>query len=190
MPNIIVREVINRPDTVSDQEYFVYMSMLLQLDDLMRNITIEFEEKLNIGGLYKFDIKKNIKSIYDKLKANPKCKWESLSNDMINAFGEDGEVIEDIFKRLFGLKKGKTVCFVPQFRVGDKVWTMNNDKPTLCKVLSVEIQVSYLEDKEVDNSYYQLEILDKKNKPTGVYIQKGERDIYKHEKELYEDIKR
>lgn len=187
MPNIIVKEMLSKPNEMSEKEFLAYMGMLLQLDGLLFNITKEFEEKLNTKGLYRFDIKKNITEIYKKLKNNPKCNWDNFSNDTIISFGDDGAVIEDIFKRLFGLRKGKTLCFVPQFGVDDKVWVEHNGKATLCRVLTIEIRVTYFIDTELDNSYYELEVLDGNNKPSGEYIQKGESEIYKHKKDLYEN---
>lgn len=180
--------MLSKPNEMSEKEFLAYMGMLLQLDGLLFNITKEFEEKLNTKGLYKFDIKKNIKEIYNKLKNNPKCNWGNFSNDTIVSFGDDGDVIEDIFKRLFGLRKGKTLCFVPQFGVDENVWVEHEGKATLCRVISIEIRVSYLPNEEKDNSYYELEVLYDNCKPSGKFIQKGETEIYKHKKHLYENI--
>ena len=189
MANIVVKERLAKSDSISNEEFIAYMGMLLQLDGLFLNITKEFEEKLGKAGLYRFDIKKNIKEIYTKLKNNPKCDWDNFSLDTLYSFGNDGEVIENFFKRLYGLKKGKTLCFVPDHAVGDMVWVIHEEQPTLCKVNTIEIIVSCREIGEIDNSYYSLEILDKKNKPTGKFIQKGESEVYKSKKLLYENTK-
>lgn len=191
MQNVIVNSVLSENDNITKKELFTYLSMLLQLDSLTYNITKEFEEKLKNCSLFKQEIKKNINVIYEKLKKTPKCRWGDFTDEEVIAFGDDGEVIELVFKRLFGLEKGKNVCVVPQHAVGDKVWTIYNDQPTLSVIDSIEIKISITSSVGAeDNSYYCLEVLDPKLKRTGVVLHRGESDVHKSKKKLYENIKK
>lgn len=190
MQKVVVNSVLSQNEELSEKELMAYLSMLLQLDSLMYNVTKDFEEKLKAGNLYKFEIKKNVKEIYRKLKENPKCNWNNFDTDAAIAFGDDGEVIETMFYRLFGLINGRNICFAPIYAVGDKVWVMHDGKPTLCEVMMIQIVMSLGDKKSItDNSYYELNVI-KKNKLSEEVIQKGESEIYKHKKDLYEALEK
>lgn len=190
MQKVVVNSALSQNEELSEKELMAYLSMLLQLDSLMYNVTKDFEEKLKAGNLYKFEIKKNVKEIYRKLKENPKCNWNNFDTDAVIAFGDDGEVIETMFYRLFGLTNGRNICFAPIYAVGDKVWVMHNRKPTLCEVMMIQIVMSLGDKKSItDDSYYELNVI-KKNKLSDEVIQKGESEIYKHKKDLYEAIEK
>lgn len=186
----VIREKIKRGN-MEQEEFCRYISLLLQLDGLTINVLREFEQKLEDSGLYKQKIKKSLNDIKKELKNNFKCEWMNFSTEQHIAFGDDGEVLERMVYRLFGLEKGTNISFAPDFYVGERVWTRDdNNNPILCEVESVEIMFSIGKDSREDSSYYTLQRISNDSlKPIGVSFKKGESKIFKSKKLLYEDTK-
>lgn len=168
---------------ITDREVSRYMSLILQLRDLLMNTIMEFEEELKVAGLCKFEIAKNLNIIYNKVKNLPICDFREFKRDEIIAFGADGEFLENFIKKMWGFQKKKRYITTEiGHNMGDKVWTIYDNEPVQCEVKQVVIYTIIPDTgyKDIeDKSYYLLKVLDK-----DIVLQRGEENIYDEKEKI------
>lgn len=166
-----------------------YLVLLLLMDSAMSDVMYDLSNAFKIKGLYRMEIKQNVKAIYKKLESNPKNTWVNIDKERMLAFDKDADHFLDMCYRFVQLDTRPQVTVLPDYGVGERVWTYDDDsKPILCEVdaYNVNLRLWETDGKKQgnDDSYYELKVLDKNMKPTGRVIERDEEDIYKHLKDM------
>lgn len=169
-----------------------YLVLLLHLDTAMTNVMSSLTDELKIRGLFRFDIKKQIRIIQERLKTNPKNQWETIPEENVDNFCHDTEMFEDMCLRFTGLINGYSIVAAPVFGCGDRIWTRDDrSQPILCQVEAIKIDMEVTAEKGLkDTSYYVLRRLTTKTmKPTKDIFHRSEEQVYKSLKFLQDDKK-
>lgn len=184
-------------EAISEEEYDKVrlnrlIMLMLHLDTTMSDVMYWLAEEFKIRGIYRYEIKKYMKIIHEKLKSNPKNDWTEIDEERTDVFCRDAEMFEDMCRRFVGLDNATQVIMAPKFGVGDKVWIMDDkNKPILCLVESIKLDMEIVEGRKLeDDSYYILRRLTTKTmKPTKDIIHRSEEQVYKSLKQLQDDKK-
>lgn len=156
---------------------FKYLYALHHINIYETNLVYELERCLKQAKVNRFDIKKNINEIKNKLKCIfNKDVWTHFSPELIDDYCVFADAFSDMLDTLFGFSNQNSIIVSAKYKKGDKLSILLNGEQRECVVIRYICSITH-EDKFDMDAYYEVEILNN-DKPSGIIMKIKDEDIF------------